>query len=478
MGTREIDFNLQRFADENDTNTGITEKEVFEKVTKEINEIGVGVDGIKKQQDEINKSVKKLRDEFGNETKTSSEKMARIQEDIITRQEGIDKKNAEAVAKLVEASKRLDALEVALKRPELFQDQSDPVEIKEAKDLYISCLASSGNSAGVRWGHVKDSDIKVDEYKKYQKDFEQFLRLDKNLISPEQYKTLSVGVDPHGGYTVTPFMATKIITRMYETDPIRQLADVMSITTDAVEWMVDRGQSGVGWEGETITGVETGTPDLGKKRIPVNTMYAKPTATQQLLEDSGINIESWIANKVGERMGRFEGAAFVTGDGLNKPRGFLTYASGIAWGTIQQVNMGAIATLTADGFVLLKYSLTEEFLNSGTWLMNRLTVRDTMLLKNGAGDYIWKPSMITTDPSSTILGLPVRMSTSMPTVAANALAVAIGDFKQGYMIVDRLGITIQRDPYTRKPFVEFYSRKRVGGDVVNYDAIKLGVIHV
>src|SRR3972149_7063119 len=139
MGTREIDVNLQRFADENDTITGITEKEVFEKVTKEISEIGVGVDGIKKQQDEINKSVKKLKDEFGNETKTSSEKMARIQEDIITRQEGIDKKNAEAVAKLVEANKRLDAIEVALKRPELFQDQSDPVEIKEAKDLYISC---------------------------------------------------------------------------------------------------------------------------------------------------------------------------------------------------------------------------------------------------------------------------------------------------------------------------------------------------
>src|SRR4030042_6291366 len=138
--------------------------------------------------------------------------------------------------------------------------------------------------------------------------------------------------------------------------------------------------------------------------------------------------------------------------------------------------MGAIATLTADGFIDLKYHLTEEFLNSGTWLMNRLTVRDAMLLKNGAGDYIWKPSMITTDPSSTILGLPVRMSTSMPTVAANALAIIIGDFKQGYMIVDRLGITIQRDPYTRKPFVEFYSRKRVGGDVINYDAFKIGLI--
>jgi HK97 family phage major capsid protein len=472
MGTKEIDFNLQRFADDDENrNTGVIEKEVYEKVTKEIENIGNNFDAVKKQQDEINKSVKKLRDEFGTETKTSSEKMAKLQEDILTRQEAVDKKHSEA-------TKRLDDIEVMLKRPIFNQSESNPIELKEAYDHMIACMASSGAGAGVKWAKIKGVQPQVDEYRKYKEVFEEFLRKDEKLIDPANFKTLSVGVDPHGGYTVTPFMASQILTRMYETDPIRQLADVMSITTDAVEWLVDRDEAGVGWEGETEVGAETGTPDLGKKRIPVNTMYAKPTATQQLLEDSGINIESWLANKIAERMGRFEGAAFVTGDGINKPRGFLTYANGTDWGTVEQINLGAGAALTADGFVNLKYALREEFLNTGTWLMNRLTLRDAMLLKNGAGDYIWKPSMLASDPSSMILGLAVRMSTTMPIVATNALAIAIADWKQAYMVVDRLGITIQRDPYTRKPFVEFYTRKRVGGDIINYDAIKIGVVHV
>jgi HK97 family phage major capsid protein len=208
-------------------------------------------------------------------------------------------------------------------------------------------------------------------------------------------------------------------------------------------------------------------------------MYSKILATQKLLEDSSINIENWIATKTGERFGRLEGAAFITGDGIGKPRGILTYANGTAWGQIEQVNMGAAAALTADGFIDVKYRLREYYIErASAWLMNRTTVAAAMKLKDGAGDYIWKPSLIASDPISSILGIPVRMSTTMPAVAANALSVALGDWRSAYMIVDRLGITVQRDPYTSKPFVEFYIRKRCGADVLNFDALKIGIIHV
>lgn len=447
----------------------LPESNVAEQAIKEIKAFGDDISGLKKQQDELNKNYKNLTDSFEAE-KQDKTKIEKLKTDLLVRQEELDKQHAISL-------KRLDDIEVALKRPGGVSANVDEKSLKDALDFYISCKSVKGDG-GINWKTIREVKPNLEDFNAYKKAFENYIRMDEKLVTPEEYKTLSVGVDPHGGYTVNPMMATQILTRMWEMDPIRQLAQSMTISTDAVEWMVDRDQATVGWEGETESTNETGTPDLGKKRIPVHQMYAKPTATQQLLEDSAINIESWLANKVAERMGRFEGAAFVTGDGIGKPRGFLTYASGTNWGQIEQINMGAAATLTADGFVDIKYHMMEQFLNTGTWLMNRLTVRDTMLLKTGMGDYIWKPSQIAADPSSSILGLPVRMSTSMPVVAANALSVVLADFREAYMIVDRLGITIQRDPYTRKPFIEFYTRKRVGGDVINYDAIKIGIIHV
>jgi HK97 family phage major capsid protein len=450
-------------------NKDMPEGQIAEEVIKEIKRFGDDLIGLKTQQETINKNYKNLIDS-AETTKQDLTKLEKLKTDLATRQEHIDQAHAKTL-------KRIDDIEVALKRPGGATLNINEKALKDCIEHYTSCRASKGDGSA-NWKNVKDFVPNEEEFKSYQKAFENFLRTDSKFVAPEEFKTLLVGVDTHGGYTVTPFMASQILTRMFEQDPIRQLAQSMTISTDAVEWLVDRDQASVGWEGETQTTTETGTPDFGKKRIPVHQMYAKPTATQQLLEDSAINIESWLANKVAERMGRFEGASFVTGDGIGKPRGFLTYASGTAWGQIEQVNIGAAAALTADGFIRIKYQMMEQFLNTGTWLMNRLTVRDCMLLKDGEGNYIWKPSQIALDPSSSILGLPLRMSTSMPVVAANALAVALADFRETYMIVDRLGITIQRDPFTRKPFVEFYTRKRVGGDVINYDSIKLGVIHV
>jgi len=452
--------------DVNATNTQ-TQEEVVADVLKEIKTIG---EDSKANYSELNKAhaeLKKIVDTFGEKKEADAvlvEKYDKISTDIATRQNEIDKK----------LNSRVDAMEIAMKRHRGGVEAGSQ-EKKDAKDFQIACMSASPN--GVSFDAIKTMEVDVQAYQNYKSAFDTFLRTkgDERQMTPGDFKSLSVGVDPDGGYTVTPEMSSRIVQRLFESDPVRQLAGSQSISTQALEMLVDDGQAGVGWEAETETGDETDTPQLNKKRIPVHVAYAKPRATQTLLEDSSINAETWLSDHISRRIGRQEAAAFVTGDGVGKPRGFLDYANGTGWGQIEQVAMGAAAALTVDGFISVKYSLIEEYLNRGTWLMNRSTVAAAMKLKDGEGRYIWSPGLAT-DETSTILGLPVRMSTTMPAVAAGALSVAIADWRDAYLIVDRLGITVQRDPYTAKPFVEFYTRKRVGGDVVNFRGIKLGVI--
>lgn len=472
------------------------ESEVVKAVQAEIKKMG---DNVKGNYDELRKAHEALKSivdkSDGKFDAIVASHITKLTEDITTRQEEIDRKIAETNAEVKTgleteldklATKRIDAVEAAMQRsPQGGIQSAEGIaqEAKDAKDFQVSAMVvGDKGDKGATFDRVEAMKVNVENYKLYKKAFQVFLRKDERLISPDSVKALSVGIDPDGGYTVTPAMSARIIKRLYERDPIRQLAAVESISTGAIEWLVDFDEAGWGWEGETESGAETGTPKLYKKRIPVHVMYAKPRATQTLLEDSGINIENWLADKVSNRFNRGEGAAFVSGDGVGKPRGYLTYpnytTAGVdEWGKVERINMGAAAAVTADGFIKVKYSLTEDYLTRGTWLMNRLTVADTMYLKGGDGHYIWKPGLAE-DKFATLLGLPIRMSTTMPTVAAGTLSVAIADWAEAYMIVDRLGITIQRDPFTAKPYTEFYTRKRVGGDVINFQAIKLGSIAV
>jgi len=444
-----------------------TEPDVVSAVVAEIKSLG---DNTKANYDELRKTHENLKsvvDNYGEKmTSDIKEQVTKLSEDIVTRQQSLDE----------DWNKRADNIEVALQR---LPKNATPAEVKfdeEAMEFYKAAKIGQ-KKEGVTYNDLESIKPDIEEYTEYKKGFEKFLRMKGGMqqMMPEHSKSLSVGVDPDGGYTVTPAMSSRIITKQYETDPIRQLAATESITTQAIEWMVDWGQAGWGWEAETETGAETTTPTLKKKRIPVHVMYAKPRATQTLLEDSGIDIENWLADKVADRFSRGESAAFVSGNGVGQPRGFLTYSTGTNYGQVEQVSMGAPAALVADGFIKVKYSLIEQYLNMSSWIMNRSAVADTMYLKDGIGQYIWKPGW-DKDSQATIVGLPVRMSTTMPAVAANSLSVALAYWKEAYMIVDRLGITIQRDPYTAKPFVEFYTRKRVGGDVVNFEAIKIGKV--
>jgi len=462
----------------------VLEPEVVKAVQKEIEKLG---DNVKKNYEDLQKRYGELKSLLETtEGKFDSLVEAQVKKlgaDITTRQEALDKKIVDI--NLVEEKKtlnaRMDEIETAMKRGKKEDpSKADDVERKAAKDFKVAAMATGGHfENGANWEQVRLLEPNVDEYKAYMGSFEGFLR--RNIqahIPPEEVKALSVGIDPDGGYTVTPVMSNNIVKRLFEGDPLRSLASVETISTGAIEWLVDYDEAGGGWEGETESGGETGTPQIFKKRIPVHVLYAKPRATQTLLEDSAINIESWLADKQANRFLRLESAAFVSGNGVGKPRGFLTYGdyatAGVdEWGKVEQLSLGN--PITADGMIDLKFSLIEQYLQRGTWLVNRLTVADFMQLKDGAGRYLWSPGL-KEDEYSTLLGLPLRMSTTMPVQAANALSVAIADWRESYMIVDRLGITVQRDPFTQKPYVEFYTRKRVGGDVINFQAMKLGIV--
>lgn len=409
----------------------------------------------------------------------AEEKFNKLGTAMLTRQDELDKKN---VALKAELHKRMDDMEIIFKRPGKGTVGNPAEAEKEAKTFFQHALAVKGTEGGATAERMDSMKINVDEFESYRKNFVKFLRQGDKIMNSDEHKAMLVGSDPDGGLTVTPAMSARIINRQYEIDPIRQLASVETISTQALEMMTDFGQFGYGWEGEAVAGAETETSLMGKKRIPVHIMYAKPKATQMLIEDSSINIENWIADKVAARFGRIEAESFVTGDGVGKPRGFLTYADYTTAGTfengkIEQIHMGAAAAITADGFYNVKYGMVEYYLNSTglAWLLRRSTALAALKLKDGAGNYLWTPGF-TEKANSVILGIPVRMSPTMPAVAANAMAVVLAEWKEAYLIVDRLGITVQRDPYTKKPFIEFYTRKRVGGDVVNYEAIKIGTI--
>lgn len=286
-------------------------------------------------------------------------------------------------------------------------------------------------------------------------------------------KALSVTNDVDGGYLVTPQMSATIAKSVFETSPMRQLAGVETISSDSLEMIEDTDEAAAGWSTETGIVSDTDTPQIGKKTIAVHELYAQPKATQKLIDDSSIDIEAWLAGKLVDVFSRKENTAFVNGDGTGKPRGILTYAAGTAWGEIEQIASGTSATITADGIVKLYYALKEDYATRATFLMSRASVQQVRLLKEATtNQYLWQPGLSAGAPD-TLLGLPVMQAADMPTPAADSLSVAVADFKRAYQIVDRTGIRILRDPYTEKPFVKFYSTKRVGGDVVNFEAVKL-----
>ncbi len=295
-------------------------------------------------------------------------------------------------------------------------------------------------------------------------------------------KDLVVNDNPNGGFLVPAQMASFIATRPFEGDPMRMLARAETISSDALVVPLDDQDFGSSWIGETQTRTNTPNATLGELRIDAHEHYASVPVSLKMLEDSSVDIMRWVGDKLADRFARAEGITFINGNGVGRPRGLLTYANWSVAGTYQsnaleRVNLGNATALTADGLVGLQNTLKQEFQGNASWIMNRTTYGRAMLLKDGMGQYLFNNI-----PNSAgvfqpgLLSKPVYFGASMPAVAANALSVAYGDFRQGYCIVDRVGMTMLNDPYSVQGFVVVKARKRTGGGVIGFDAVKIGVV--
>lgn len=351
------------------------------------------------------------------------------------------------------------------------KDLIDMQERLQKSEQEALALKTALQTAGVK----EDKSGLSETEKKHQDIVEQYIRKGDNEL---ELKTLGVYAGQDGGYTVPKAMSAKIIQRIYETSPIRSVASVVTISTDSIEHTIDTGEFSQGWVSETGTRSETNTSTFGKKTIAVHEQYAEPRATQKLLDDSVFNIEGWIAQKVSDKFSRMENTAFVTGNGVNKPRGLLTYAHSASYSinTIEQVNMGSSSALTSNGLIDVQNSLLENYQSNAKWLMNRTTYGALLKLirsDNKFNEFLGLPNAT---GMATLLGKQIVLATDIPVIASNALSIAYGDFTEAYQVVDRQGINLIRDQYTAKPYVKFYFTKRVGGDVLNTQAIKIGKV--
>jgi HK97 family phage major capsid protein len=403
--------------------------------------------------------------------KANDERLAQIEKkgsaDVVT-----EAKLQKIEADLEKAQKIADEAVLASKRQSriVTDERGEVVDLDRKAQEWASMNARRRGAVAGSFGAAD-----MDGYKAA---FDTFLRKGEEVMGPDERKALSVGTDPDGGYVVNPDLSGRIVLKVFESSPMRAYASVQVISSDALEGLFDLNEASSGWVGETDSRPETNTPQLGKWRIPAHELYAKPKATQKLLDDASINMEAWLASKVSEKFARDEANAFVVGNGVNKPRGFLTYSSGTTLpGTIERFDTGvngAFAAAPNGGDVLINalYGLKQQYRANATWFMNRATLKLTRKLKDSDGAYLWSPGIAAGQPAS-LLGYPVASFEDMPDPATDSLSIAVGDMREAYQIVDRLGIRTLRDPYSAKPYVEFYTTKRVGGDVVNFEAIKL-----
>lgn len=287
-----------------------------------------------------------------------------------------------------------------------------------------------------------------------------------------QQKSMYAGSDPDGGFVIPRPMSNMIQTAKRDATPFRAEAGSTSVSGDMFRYLIDIGEAASGWVTERASRGKTAGTQLQEASIQVHEMYAGPALTQTILDDAAFPIESWLGGKIATSFADLEANAFLLGDGIGKPRGILTYASGTNWQQIEQVASGGSAAITADGLMNLQDALKETFMQNAKWYMNRRTVTKVRQLKDTTNQYLWQPGLQAGAPS-TLLGDPIVKMNYMPVVASNALSIMFGDLRKAYLIVDRYATRILRDPFTQTPYVIFKTNARVGGDVVNFEAMKI-----
>ena len=291
---------------------------------------------------------------------------------------------------------------------------------------------------------------------------------------------MSVGSAADGGYLVPPETDTEIGRRLSAASPIRALATVRQVSGAVLKKPFATSGMACGWVAETASRPQTNAAQLAELSFPTMELYAMPAATAALLDDAAVDVESWIASEVDIVFGEQEGTAFVSGDGTNKPKGFLSYTnvadSGWSWGNIGYIATGAAGAFKASGpsdtLIDTIYALKAGHRQNASFVMNRKTQSAIRKFKDADGNYLWRPPA-TPGQAASLMGFAIAEAEDMPDVAADSASIAFGDFRAGYLVVDRTGVRVLRDPYSAKPYVLFYTTKRVGGGVQNFEAIKL-----
>ncbi|UYY77788.1 phage major capsid protein [Sphingomonas sp. R1] len=420
-----------------------------------------GGENLSREVKEATDSLARTIEEFRRKNDERFAQMERKGEDAVTKDE-VEKLNKAIDDGQAELKKRLDEMEAKANRLALSGGDA-AIEQKRAREF--------GQLIG-----VKDFDpSKLAEYKG---DLGAYLRR-----AEVKAVTMQVASDPSGGFWVTPDVSGRMVQKLYETTPMRQLANVVNITTDALEGPIDNGEVDAAWVGEKQTRAQTDAPQVGMWRILANELYAYPMVTQKLLEDASIDVEAWLAMKAVAKFARKENQAFINGDGNLKPKGILQYAFAStaddtrAWGTFQYVATGTSggfgsSTNGADKLLDLIFEVKAGYRQASSFLMARRTVRDVRKLKDGQGNYLVDLRLRDGALVESIFGFPVVDGEDMPAIAADSLSVLFGDFAEAYTIVDRLGTSVVRDNITSPGFVKYHMRRRTGGGAVNTEALK------
>jgi len=293
-------------------------------------------------------------------------------------------------------------------------------------------------------------------------------------------KALNTSVSADGGFLINPQMNDRIQGVLRSTASIRAIANVVNVESTSFDVVIDRTDIGSGWATEAVNFAETTTPTIERISIRIYELAAMPRASQRLLDDAAFDVEGWLAERIANRFARAEAQAFISGDGVDKPKGFLAYNkitnASWAWGQLGYVPTGGVAdfapTNASDAIVDLVYALGAQYRANGTFVMNSKTAGAVRKMKDADGRFMWSDGLQLGEPAR-LMGYPVLVAEDMPDIAANAYAIAFGDFRSAYTVAERPDLRVLRDPFSVKPHVLFYASKRVGGDVTDFNAIKL-----
>jgi len=301
-----------------------------------------------------------------------------------------------------------------------------------------------------------------------------------------ELKSLVTSIPADGGYAVPRQIDALIARELIEISPIRAIAQVVQTGSSGYRKLVSTGGTASGWVSESAGRPETDAPQFAEIAPPTGELYANPAASQAMLDDAAFDLETWLASEIAMEFARAEGAAFVSGNGLDMPKGFLAAPVSVfgdgarAFGAVQYVGTGDAAGFGGEPeakLIDLVHTLKSGHRQGASWVMNSATLSEVRKLKTADGAFLWQPGLVEGQPDR-LLGYPVVEAEDMPDVAANAFPIAFGNFRAGYLIAERSATQILRDPFTNKPFVHFYATKRIGGQVLDSAAIKLLKIEV